>query len=130
MKTLLPVLLLLAAIALACSGTSNTQTTNTSGQTGPTPNNRLVADVLAKRTTQSAEEILSKTDTYCRKIADLKIGKALTQSEFLYLASVMVDAAEKDQKVRKRFTLDKQGRYDYEQIAAAVYLVSLSKLDK
>lgn len=140
MKNLLPVLLLLAAIALGCSGSSGAPTTTNVAQSDPTPtatpdpeptpDARVIADAISKHTTQTADEVLSKTDIYCRKIADLKIGKTLTQGEFLYIASVMVDAADNDQKLRKRFTLDRRGRYDYEQIATAVYLVSLNQWSK
>lgn len=164
MKNLLPVLLLLATIALGCSGTGETQknataATNATPATNETPattapthtpafpflrpanpspirtpvasspksSNQTVADAIARHTTQAADEILSKTDTYCRKIGDLKLGKTLTPGEFLFLAAAMIDTAEKYPEFRKRFTQDKRGRYDYDQIGTAVFLVFLGK---
>ncbi|HQZ81629.1 MAG TPA: hypothetical protein PLR83_00285 [Pyrinomonadaceae bacterium] len=95
--------------------------------TDPDGNDRIVAMAIAKRTRQDADEILASAMTYTRKTNDIgRSERPLSRAEFLYLITVIVDGVEKEPKLRKRFTVDQNGKYDFDQLATAAFLMAMS----
>lgn len=124
-------------VRLAMNAAAATRTASTpSVREVPTPTpisdqeklERDTAAGLALKVVEPVDKILELTDTAIGSIDRLDGPRKITRMEFLFLAANVIDGAEKDPKLRKRVSVDKNGKFTFDQVASAALLLGFSTI--
>jgi hypothetical protein len=80
---------------------------------------------IGSKMVESPAEILRLTDQGITGVQGPPGTKKLSRLQFLYLAAGVLDTAKEDPQIRKRLTVNKQGKYRYDQVATVVFLLAM-----
>jgi hypothetical protein len=128
-RTSIPALIILA-VCMGCSSTPREEPLasdlSPSPIVSPTADlERNMASTIALHVVEPVDEILSLSEKGTNTVNQMAGAGTITRMEFMMLAGGVLDEAKKDKDLRKRFTVDRNGKYKFEQIATAAFVAGL-----